>query len=92
MVKLDEKPQPIAETLANRRPIITSVFCWYLTLRIPILSAEMIDKTNDSVLICAATPTETPKEAPISIRKIPVRIPGGYNAKFDTNSDDKKKP
>jgi hypothetical protein len=40
-----------------------------------------------AVLICPVTPTASPKEFPMSMRRRPVRNPGGIVAKREITSD-----
>ena len=79
--------QPIAAIARRPRPV-SSKFLWlYLMDRAPIMRAVRNDAMEATVLICPITPTETPKDSPMSIISKLNNIVGGCIANLENTSE-----
>lgn len=79
-LKLGAKLQPNADIQKNNSPANNNDLWLKRTLKAPMSKAKKIPRIDEAVLICPATPTETPNVAPISIKRSPVTITGGATA------------
>jgi len=67
--------------------MINNDLCLNLILKTPMNKAKMTATIEEKVLICPAIPTDTPNVSAMSIRRSPIRIPGGITANEEVISD-----
>jgi hypothetical protein len=88
-LKFGANEQHMAEILTNNKPMINNDLCYNLTLNTPMNKAKMTATIEEEVLTCPATPTDTSNVSAMSIRRSPIRIPGGITANEEMISESK---